>query len=368
MKKLSILTFFTVILISFTACSKFVNKPLFRTEKDIGLVFSGGGAKGAYQIGVWRALDEFHLSERVGVVSGTSVGSLNAALFACGDWENARKLWENEVGFYSFLLPDLTNISDIVSYVQNVYESYLQLEDTSVSSEDSLSVLGKITAAFSNTFLAVADLTEYFLGGSHSGGLFTRDSLDEIIKKSISLESLKNSDKTVYVSALEKNFLDLKRIVSLLNNRKSVRYFKLNEQTSDEAVKELLLASSALPVAYPSVRLGSEIIYEGRNLTGEAEYIDGGFDLAGGANTPVEPVEYSASSRIAIVVYLQSEKELGKDGILKIRGKDKVINIIPSEDLGTIISGTVNFMNDKIDMLMELGYNDACRALKKAGF
>jgi NTE family protein len=48
----------------------------------IGLVFSGGGGKGAYEIGVWKAFKEYGIDKYVCAVSGTSVGALNAALFA----------------------------------------------------------------------------------------------------------------------------------------------------------------------------------------------------------------------------------------------------------------------------------------------
>ena len=61
-------------------------------KKDFALVLSGGGAKGAYQIGAWKALNNegFNFS----AVSGASVGSLNAALVAQGDIERGDHLWE----------------------------------------------------------------------------------------------------------------------------------------------------------------------------------------------------------------------------------------------------------------------------------
>ena len=42
------------------------------------LVLSGGGGKGAYQIGVWKALRKLHY--KIDIVTGTSVGALNAVL------------------------------------------------------------------------------------------------------------------------------------------------------------------------------------------------------------------------------------------------------------------------------------------------
>ena len=58
----------------------------------IGLVLSGGGGKGAYELGVWKALKELNLNKYISVFSGTSIGAFNAALFAMDDLEKAEKL------------------------------------------------------------------------------------------------------------------------------------------------------------------------------------------------------------------------------------------------------------------------------------
>lgn len=57
-----------------------------------GLVLGGGGARGAYQIGVWKALLEKNIQFEV--ITGTSVGGLNGALIAQGDYNQALALWE----------------------------------------------------------------------------------------------------------------------------------------------------------------------------------------------------------------------------------------------------------------------------------
>ncbi|MBQ9492134.1 MAG: patatin-like phospholipase family protein [Oscillibacter sp.] len=57
------------------------------------LAFCGGGGKGAYQIGVWKALDELGCLTSIRAVSGTSIGGLNAALFALGDFRKAKQIW-----------------------------------------------------------------------------------------------------------------------------------------------------------------------------------------------------------------------------------------------------------------------------------
>ena len=48
----------------------------------LGLAFSGGGAKGAAHIGVLQALIEENI--KIDYISGTSMGSMVAAFFACG--------------------------------------------------------------------------------------------------------------------------------------------------------------------------------------------------------------------------------------------------------------------------------------------
>lgn len=62
-------------------------------EKEYGLVLEGGGAKGAYQIGVWKALRDYNV--KIKGVSGVSVGALNGAFICMNEYEKAKQLWEN---------------------------------------------------------------------------------------------------------------------------------------------------------------------------------------------------------------------------------------------------------------------------------
>lgn len=57
-----------------------------------GLVFCGGGSKGAFEMGVWDALEE--LGYRFDIVTGTSIGCLNATLYAQNDYEACGSLWD----------------------------------------------------------------------------------------------------------------------------------------------------------------------------------------------------------------------------------------------------------------------------------
>lgn len=68
-------------------------EPIIDLSKEYGLVLEGGGAKGAYQIGAWKALREAGVKIRG--VAGTSVGALNGALICMGDLEQAERLWKD---------------------------------------------------------------------------------------------------------------------------------------------------------------------------------------------------------------------------------------------------------------------------------
>lgn len=57
------------------------------------LCLGGGGGKGAYQLGVYRALSEYGLMEKVDAISGTSIGAINAVLFACNDPDRCDDAW-----------------------------------------------------------------------------------------------------------------------------------------------------------------------------------------------------------------------------------------------------------------------------------
>ena len=60
---------------------------------ETALVLGGGGAKGAYEIGAIDALES--LGIRALSVYGTSVGALNAAMYAQGSMETAQELWNS---------------------------------------------------------------------------------------------------------------------------------------------------------------------------------------------------------------------------------------------------------------------------------
>ena len=79
--------------------------PVIDLTKEYGLVLDGGGARGAYQIGAWKALSE--VGVKVNAVAGTSVGALNGALICMGDVEKAEAIW-NDMTF-----SDVMDVDDV---------------------------------------------------------------------------------------------------------------------------------------------------------------------------------------------------------------------------------------------------------------
>ena len=63
-------------------------------KKKIGLTLAGGGIKGAYQIGVYKAMLKAGI--KISGVTGTSIGSFNAALIAQDDFDKLEFFWEND--------------------------------------------------------------------------------------------------------------------------------------------------------------------------------------------------------------------------------------------------------------------------------
>ncbi|MGE5473779.1 MAG: patatin-like phospholipase family protein [Ignavibacteriales bacterium] len=56
-----------------------------------GLALGGGGAKGSYEIGVWKALNELEIP--ISFITGTSIGALNGAIMIQNNFELAYKIW-----------------------------------------------------------------------------------------------------------------------------------------------------------------------------------------------------------------------------------------------------------------------------------
>ncbi len=59
--------------------------------EKIGLVLSGGGSKGAYEAGVYKALRKLHI--KIDIVTGTSIGAVNGMMIVQKSNYKIRKFW-----------------------------------------------------------------------------------------------------------------------------------------------------------------------------------------------------------------------------------------------------------------------------------
>lgn len=80
------------------------------------IVLSGGGAKGAYQIGVWKALKK--LNVKYDIVTGTSVGALNGVMMVQEDYKIALDFWK-KISYEKIFGKDFYKINS------NIYSNYI---------------------------------------------------------------------------------------------------------------------------------------------------------------------------------------------------------------------------------------------------
>ncbi len=241
---------------------------------SLGLVLSGGGGKGSYQIGAWRALIELGWDRRIAGVSGASVGALNAALIGCTDYAQAESLWKS-------ITP-------------------LQFLDIDLPFED--------------------------------GGIFSRDGLINLIGEHLDLTRISASPRRIFANTTQQE----------PEGRSIARYFELNTQTPDR-ILQILLASSALPVAYPPVMLDGKPNQDGGLLD----------------NLPVKPL-YDMGLRHMVVIDVASDPDLL---IPAVYPGTEFLHIRPSRDIGHLLDGTLDFSSKGARFRMELGYRDALRII-----
>ena len=81
------------------------------------VVLSGGGAKGAYQIGVWKALKKLKI--HYDIITGTSVGALNGVMMVQNDYHIAKKIWSN-INYNTIFNDNFKNVD------KNIYLTYIK--------------------------------------------------------------------------------------------------------------------------------------------------------------------------------------------------------------------------------------------------
>ena len=175
-------------------------------EKEYGLVLAGGGTKGAYQVGVWKALNE--LGIKIKGIVGASIGALNGALFLQNDFKTIEEMYETI---------KISNIMKVngVNEEKNIFD-------------------------LSNLFNLATDYTK-------QRGI-DNEPLREMIKQHIDIEKLYESD------------IDFGLVTYSVKNKTPLQKFK-NEIPKEQMI-EYLLATACFPIFKPQIIDGEEY-YDG---------------------------------------------------------------------------------------------------------
>ena len=347
---------FAKVLILF-GCTTFL---MLTYAAPLGLVLSGGGAKGAYEVGVWQALHEAGLAGDVAAVSGTSIGAVNAALFASWpDPKGAERLWLENLG-KAFVPNDrvlhMASERKFSEFLDGKLQTYAEIAGVPAASlpEDSRRAIEReardeFTRKGILRDLATA-LTTYqdsLVGKAHDG-LCDGNVLRTVLEENLPTNWPRSTPR-VYVTAL-------------MNDEGRPQTFCLNEGTSEDRILRLL-ASTAIPAVFPPVKINGDV------------YIDGGCEVRGGDNTPLKPIlDHHPDIKTVIVVYLNDEKNLdtfrhAKNRDLASAARVRLVEIIPSANINGAfgVGGVFDTSPETARRLIGLGRRDARKALAEAG-
>jgi len=189
----------------------------FDTSKTYAIALEGGGAKGAYEIGVWQALDEAGV--KYNAVSGTSVGALNGALMAMRDLPRAVECWSN------------IHMSQVIDLGGMDAETFKNMLEGKLESDDWQELLPQAVDIIRNRGLDVSPLRAW-------------------VRSIVDTNKIKTSGVDFYISTVS------------LTDRKGLEVH-VNELPEDQ-ICDMLLASAY----HPSFRL---------EKLGGKFYADGGF-------------------------------------------------------------------------------------------
>lgn len=181
-------------------------------SKEYGIVLEGGGAKGSYQIGAWKALREAGI--KIKGIAGTSVGALNGALICMDALEQAEALWEN------------IRYSQVMDIDDMVMESIRKKDLKTISLTDVFAEVKKVLKA----------------------GGFDIAPLRNLIGETVDEEKIRNSDRELFVSAI--SLSDLKPLIIDM------------KEVGEGEMGDMLLASAYFP-AFKSEKLGGKRYTDG---------------------------------------------------------------------------------------------------------
>lgn len=175
-------------------------------EKEYGLVLAGGGTRGAYQVGSWKALQELNINIK-GIV-GASIGALNGALFLQNDYALVSKMYE------TIKINNIMKVSGVDGN-KNIFD-------------------------LSNIFNLASNYKK-------QNGI-DNTPLRKMIEKYIDMDKLYNSE------------IDFGLVTYSVKNRQPLQKFK--DDIPKEEMVNYLLASSCFPIFKPQI-INNEEYYDG---------------------------------------------------------------------------------------------------------
>ena len=285
----------------------------------IGLVLSGGGAKGAYQTGFFQALVQLELLDSVTAVSGCSIGALGA-LMLCG---SDRKSWDQ--------------VWHTMSYDKLLRAEAAAAAATHPGGAGLAHRAGELMGWLRQMEKEILNLPQLLRQGELSP--LSQDGMAAMIRQYVDFDRVRRGPRALWVCAYNLNL-------------QLPQYFQLNS-LSDEDITTLALASSAIPIMFPAVE------YQGQH------YCDGGVlppysKLSNGDKVPVTPLR-DAGCDLVIVVYLSHYDKVTLEGFPP---STRLLELYPSSPLEMIRgAGTMNLSKETLAENTLMGYHDGLAAL-----
>lgn len=312
----------------------------------VGLVLSGGGAKGAYHVGVLKAL--YELGARVDVVSGASIGALNGAILA-----SAPSLQEG-VSRLEELWKALAESSPLLLNTPN----YLELLAVAGLHLNGLSYINRL-ANFAQATCGsqLPGLLGQFLEISNrfNSGLLSESPLRHLMNRYFDVDML-GSGLPLYVSVLRSQGA-LRDLLSCLIDELGFAdspdsEFLHIQSLPREIQKEALLASAAIPLLFAPKQVNDALYTDGGQ---------GGWSKMQG-NTPITPL-LQAGCKTIIVTHLL-------DGSMWSRQRFPDVTILEIRPRTTInrdggVRDLLGFDAKKIPSWIQQGYNDTMFCIRR---
>ncbi|MDR2898265.1 MAG: patatin-like phospholipase family protein [Spirochaetaceae bacterium] len=277
-------------------------------DRKIGIVFGGGGGRGAYQVGVWKAIRDAGLESSFSAVSGCSVGALTAVMFAQGDYESLYEIWSN-LKRETVLFPR-RNIPSLPKAVKAV--------DKRMQPRRSLSF-----------------------------GMWSWLGLLETMMRYCDFDKLKSNSTELYTAVTgimnKRNRPEhLKAFFKFFRNEQfgTPRYITKGELSSAEELYAALIASCAMPGVYPAMLIDGVSCYDG-----------GLWEVH-----PIQPLADAGYTDILVVTLYDREPA----NVAAFRQAGCNISVVrPEKSFGSFKDATLDFDGSHFDYKFNLGYADA---------